>query len=105
MIAISGDGPEALERMHHDLGLSFPLLHDAGLAISKAYGVREDVTGSTVERRHTSLPATFVVDRSGIVRYAHVGRARDDRPDVEEVLAAVASARKGPPEPAHAPSR
>jgi len=35
------------------------------------------------------LPGTFVVDRQGIVRFAHRGRRSNDNPSNEEVLASV----------------
>jgi peroxiredoxin len=35
------------------------------------------------------LPGTFVVDPSGLIRYAHRGRRSDDTPSNEEVLAAL----------------
>lgn len=41
------------------------------------------------------LPGTFVVDPTGIVRYAHRGRRADDTPPNDEVLAAVAALGEG----------
>jgi peroxiredoxin len=35
------------------------------------------------------LPGTFVVDRGGVIRYAHRGRRSNDIPPNDEVLAAV----------------
>ncbi len=46
------------------------------------YGVLNPSSGLAV-------PATFVVDRQGIVRYRHIGTSSADRPDVREVLEAV----------------
>lgn len=46
----------------------------------KAWGGMGDVA---------QLPGTFVVDTSGIVRYAHRGRRSNDFPENGEVLAAV----------------
>lgn len=33
------------------------------------------------------LTATFIVDETGTVRYAHYGRHAGDHPDIDEVLA------------------
>ena len=37
------------------------------------------------------LPGTFVVDRGGIIRYAHRGRRSNDNPSNDEVLSVLAS--------------
>lgn len=37
------------------------------------------------------LPGTFVVDTSGVIRYAYRGRRSDDNPPNDDVLAAVAA--------------
>jgi len=41
------------------------------------------------------LPGTFVVDRTGIVRFAHRGRRSNDVPSNEEVLASVRTVARG----------
>jgi peroxiredoxin len=40
------------------------------------------------------LPGTFVVDRSGVIRFAHRGRRSNDNPSNDEVLAALAALRE-----------
>jgi peroxiredoxin len=37
------------------------------------------------------LPGTFVVDTSGVVRYAHHGRRSNDLPPTDEILVAIAA--------------
>lgn len=39
--------------------------------------------------RPVSLPAVFLVDDSGIVRYHYIGRAPEDRPRTELLLLAA----------------
>jgi peroxiredoxin len=55
-----GESPSRIERFLEKLPLSFPLLLDRDSAVSKAWRAR-------------ILPASFLVDREGRVRYAHVG--------------------------------
>jgi glutaredoxin-dependent peroxiredoxin len=72
--------------------LPFPLLSDLNREVVEAYGVMY-----TPANRHRegfyglAKRSVFVLDKQGIVRYAWI---RDDalvQPDVEQVLAAVAS--------------
>ena len=56
-------------------GLSFPVLHDASKELMQSFRVRE-------------LPATFVVDRHGVVRWV-AGPAQSER-DLDEALRLVA---------------
>ena len=64
--------------------MSFPLLMDGAMTVSATYGIAFQM------RIHTELsnrPATFIIDRQGIVRYAHRGRTFGDRPKLEEIEA------------------
>jgi cytochrome c biogenesis protein CcmG/thiol:disulfide interchange protein DsbE len=63
---------EAAYRMRARLGLSFPIVHDRGHGLSGRFRV-------------TALPATFVMDRHGIVRW--VAEAREH--DLERAIAAA----------------
>lgn len=54
----------------------FPILLDVALEGVSALGIREDL----------SKPATYIVDKSGAVRFAYVGANRADRPSVDAVL-------------------
>lgn len=56
--------------------LPFPVFLDRGLAATVRFNITGDIT----------KPSTFILDRDGIVRYAHVGDQPDDRPSVERVL-------------------
>jgi peroxiredoxin len=56
-------------------GLSFPVLHDASKQLMETFRVRE-------------LPATFVVDRHGVVRWV-AGPAQSER-DLDEAVRLVA---------------
>ena len=64
--------------------LDYPLLVDPSHTVSATYGVAFQM------RIHTELsnrPATFIVDRDGIVRYARRAKTFNDRPSPDDVLA------------------
>lgn len=56
--------------------LPFPVFLDRGLAATVRFNLTGDIT----------KPSTFVLDRHGVVRYAYVGNAPDERPAVDRVI-------------------
>ncbi len=65
ILAVSTDpqGVAVTRPFQQEIGLSFPILHDADFRIGIAYGAR-------------TLPMTFLIDRRGIIRHRIFG-ARD----------------------------
>jgi len=64
--------------------VNYPLLVDPSHTVSATYGVAFQM------RIHTELsnrPATFIIDRDGIVRYARRAKTFSDRPSPDDVLA------------------
>lgn len=64
--------------------VDYPLLADPGQIVSAAYGVAFQM------RIHTELsnrPATFIIDRSGVIRYVRRATGFADRPSPGEILA------------------
>lgn len=59
--------------------LPFPVFLDRGLEATRRFNLTGDLT----------KPSTFVLDRDGIVRYAYVGAAPDERPAIDRVIAEV----------------
>lgn len=78
-------------------GRSFPanfrLLLDPDFTFTLPYGLRWDAPGET------AYPATFVIDRSGIVRFALVSRSHAGRASASDVLAALNELKKAPSVP------
>lgn len=70
--------------------ISFPFLFDEDRAVTKKYGVYQRLG---VDAINIARPATFVIDRDGIIRYLHVGSTQLDRAPIDAVLAAVREAR------------
>jgi peroxiredoxin len=64
--------------------LTFPLLSDEGLTIAGGFGVRQ-------EGQDIAVPATFVTDKGGVVRWEKVGDSppHGHGPTVPEIVAAV----------------
>ena len=54
----------------------FPVLFDIELKGVTELGIRQDL----------SKPATYLIDRDGVVRFAYVGAHRADRPSVEALI-------------------
>jgi peroxiredoxin Q/BCP len=79
--AISTDTLELHERMAKSYALSFPLLADPGGKVAAQYGVRS-LLGSA--RR-----SIFVVDREGVIRYAHEDPLSLSYRSVDDILAAL----------------
>lgn len=54
----------------------FPMLVDIGLKAVEVLGIRKDL----------SKPATYIIDNTGAVRFAYVGKSLADRPSVKALL-------------------
>lgn len=75
VLGISVDSRHSHKAFAEHLGLEFPLLSDYDKQVCQAYGVLRP--NGSAER------ALFVVDRLGVIRYAHVspiGEAPDNKP-------------------------
>lgn len=66
--------------------LSIPLLLDPSLTVSASYGVLFQMN---IHIEESNRPATFIVDREGILRYARRAKSYGDRPSPDDILAEV----------------
>ncbi|MFI5459620.1 MAG: peroxiredoxin family protein [Isosphaerales bacterium] len=92
VLAVSGDAPEfSRERIRKFGGFQIPLLSDSDHATSLAYGVWKAVPGGDKDDGEAQH-GTFIVDRDGLVRWAHVG----NRPftDIEALLTELSHCRR-----------
>jgi peroxiredoxin (alkyl hydroperoxide reductase subunit C) len=80
VLGISIDSRHSHRAFAEHLGLEFPLLSDFEKRVTQAYGVLRE--GGFAER------ALFVVDKRGILRYAHVN-AIGEVPDNEPMFAVL----------------
>lgn len=88
LVAISPQTAEYARRDVEEKGLGFLVLSDAHNRVAEAYGIAYALSDSAKELQHelrsplpkfngeeswrVPLPATFVIDRTGVVRFAHV---------------------------------
>ncbi len=82
IIAISADSTEDAAAMSAKLTLGFPLYSDPELAVIAKWGV-EDFG------KHIARPAVFIVEPGGAISYRKVGSKAEDRPSVDQLLAAL----------------
>lgn len=63
--------------------LSYPMLMDPALTVSAMYGVAFQMR---IHVEVSNRPATFVIDKDGLIRYARRGKTFSDRPTPEQVV-------------------
>lgn len=68
--------------------LSFPLLMDPSLTVSATYGVAFQMR---IHTERSNRPATFIVDKQGIIRFARLAKTFNDRPSPKEILQVLQS--------------
>jgi peroxiredoxin len=66
--------------------ISFPFLLDEDRSVTKAYGLYHAFGHDAFRIAH---PASFVIDRSGTVRYIYRSDSQTDRAPLDEVLRAL----------------
>lgn len=88
LVAVSTEPAEAALGALAGTPSPFPLLVDAEVAVIDRYGVRDP---NDDEHGPISRPAVFLLDRDGVVRYAHVGTDPNDRPALGAILLALES--------------
>ena len=63
--------------------LTYPILADPAATVSATYGVAFQMN---VHTEWSNRPATFIVDRDGMIRYERRGKTFADRPKPDELL-------------------
>jgi len=89
IIAITGDAPEKVAELVAQRGLTFTVLADADLAVTRQFGI--------VFKQGPWLlpvPAVFVVGTDGIIRFHYVHPDYTVRLDADVLLAAAKAGRK-----------
>ncbi len=108
--AISTDQPAKLAATPGRENLHYTLLSDSKMDAANAFGITFTVSDETLEKykgynidleaasgeKHHMLPhpAVYIVDREGIIRFAHVNEDYKQRLEPEKVLAAAKEAKK-----------
>ncbi len=95
ILAVSVDGPEDMQKMVDRISMEdqsppdFPLLSDAGHKVIDRYGL---FNPNDPRGREITHPATFVIDRQGVVRWRFVEvdyKVRPTNQDILEVLSGI----------------
>ena len=102
LLTISPQQPEFNRKLINEKNLTFDLLSDPGNRVAKTYGLVHafpedlkqiylqfgiDLGKYNVEESWTlPMPGRFIIDRSGIIRYAEVNPDYTVRPEPEEVI-------------------
>ncbi len=105
MVAISPEQPNHLDEFHTAKGLGFDLLHDRDGVVADRYGLNftlpEDLqavyAGFGLDlpalngdgHWQLPMPARYIVDEGGKIRYARVHADYTRRPEPEETLAVL----------------
>ena len=80
MYGISVDAPDVSKRnVVQRLGVRFTILSDESRETIKAYGVHDRIS-------NIAKPATFIVDKDGVIRWKDVGEHKADRVFSDEVI-------------------
>jgi peroxiredoxin len=86
VVAVVAQRSEKVRRHIEDNRLPFDILVDDSRATIKAYGVWHRVG---IDAWNIARPALFLVDSSGIVRYAFVASWQSEFPERDEVMAEI----------------
>ena len=63
--------------------VNYPLLHDPAVTVSAMYGVAFQMR---IHTEWSNRPATFIIDKQGVIRYAKKGESFGDRPSASDIL-------------------
>lgn len=107
MLAVSPQLQEFSQQVHEQQRLNFDLLHDSGNKLANAFGLRWEMKGDLRSLYNDKfqiilpeyngdkswtlpVPARFIVDKGGSIRYAEYSVDYTERPDPDVLLKAVA---------------
>lgn len=88
MITIGPDGPRAFKKYWEEEKIPFPGCSDIGSKVADVY--RQEVNILKLGR----MPAEFIIDQSGIIRYLHYGESMSDIPSVDDLIRQIEMYRK-----------
>ena len=83
MLAISTDNLRGAESIVNRVGIPFPVLYDPDADVATQYGVFDILRDSP----GLAAPATFIIDRDGVITWKYVARRNTDRPSTARVMA------------------
>jgi peroxiredoxin len=89
VLAVDPHESYRVRHMLRDVGfdsgdVAFPILADPAATVSATYGVAFQMN---IHTEWSNRPATFIIDREGMIRYEHRATTYSDRPIPKQVLA------------------
>ncbi len=81
VLVVGSDGPKAFQRYWQENQLPFPGLADVKSKVADRYAQEVNL----LKLGH--MPAQFIVDPQGIVRFVHYSQSMSDIPSEEQILA------------------
>ena len=82
-LAIAGQWPREFRGFVEKNGITFPLLVDKTREVIKSYGVYHWLS---LDAYNIARPATFIIDKTGIIRYMYIGSHQFDLVKPSEIL-------------------
>lgn len=82
-LAVAGQWPRELRGYAERNGITYPLLVDKERRVIKSYGVYHWLS---LEAYNIARPATFIIDKRGIIRYMYIGSHQFDLAKQTEIL-------------------
>ena len=83
IIALGPDGPNAFRRYWEEEHISFVGCADIKSKVAGQYHQQVNML------KWGRMPAIFVIDRSGVIRYGHYGDSMSDIPSNQEILEVI----------------
>lgn len=90
LVAISVDPAETSRKLSEALALSFPLLSDPSLEVTKKFGVADEENG-------IAWPTVFIIRKDGRVAWRAISETYKKRPLAEELLSRLDAEAPRPP--------
>ena len=87
MLALSPDSNERSQQLANRLHVNYRFLADTDLAVTRRLGLVH--AGGGPGGKDVPRPATILIDRAGVVRWAAFGTNVQSRPDPNEILKAI----------------
>jgi len=107
LLAVSPDQPSKLQESRVENEVSYELLSDSTMKLSRAFGLAFRVDDDTIERYHgfgidleaasgqshfqLPVPAVYLIDRQGVIRFAHFDPDYKVRLSADDVVTAARS--------------
>ncbi len=83
VLALGPDGPKAFQRYWKENDIPFPGMADLHSRVARQYD--QEVNLLKLGR----MPALFIIDAEGMIRYSHYGDSMSDIPPNSEVLGII----------------